>query len=119
MASPAGSSPGMGSYTGTGGSTMDSRMGAAVHQGSEAMRHAVDRASASAHETVDRVASTASRFAERIDERTRRMTDAPLRLWHNSRTSVQDHPMQAIAASLVIGFLIGRLTGSRSRFYDY
>lgn len=94
-------------------------MGSSTHPSSEAVRHAVDRASASAHETVDRLASTASRFAERIDERAHRMTDAPMRLWHNSRTSLQDHPMQAIAASLVIGFLIGRLTGSRSRFDDY
>lgn len=84
----------------------------------EQAQHAVERASATAHQTVDRLASGASRWADRLDEKTRKLTDAPMRAWETSRTQVQDHPMQAIAASLVIGFLLGRLTGSRGRYDD-
>ncbi len=97
---------GMSGTTGTSGS-------------SEQARHAVERASATAHQTVDRLANGASRWADRLDERTRKLTDAPMRAWETSRTQVQDHPMQAIAASLVIGFLLGRLTGSRGRYDDF
>lgn len=88
--------------------TGSSGLGSTYTTGSgEQAHHAVERASATAHQTVDR-----------LDEKTRKLTDAPMRAWETSRTQVQDHPMQAIAASLVIGFLLGRLTGSRGRYDD-
>ncbi len=119
-----GTSPGMDpSGAGTSGlgstyTTGSGSMGTSGMSGEQA-RHAVERASTTAHETVDRLASGASRWADRLDEKTRKLTDAPMRAWETSRTQVQDHPMQAIAASLVIGFLLGRLTGSRSRYDDF
>lgn len=114
---------GLGSTTSTGTNMGSGSMGSSgMSSGSgssEQARHAVERASAAAHQTVDRVANSASRLAGSLDEKTRKLTDAPMRAWETSRTQVQDHPMQAIAASLVIGFLLGRLTGSRSRYDDY
>lgn len=99
-------SPGLSGTSGTSGA-------------SEQAQHAVDRASSTAHQTVDRVASSAGRWAERFDEQARKLTHAPLRAWETSRSSVQGHPMQAIAASLVMGFLLGRLSRSRSRHDDF
>ncbi len=107
---------GLGSTTGT--QMGSGSMGTSTTGTGEPVRHAVERASATAHETVDRLAGGASRLADRLDEKTRKLTDAPMRAWETSRTQVQDHPMQAIAASLVIGFLLGRLTGSRGRYDD-
>lgn len=109
-----GTNMGSGSMGGSGMSGMSGGTGT-----TEQARHAVERASATAHQTVDRLANRASRLAGSLDEKTRKLTDAPLRAWETSRTQVQDHPMQAIAASLVIGFLLGRLTGSRSRYDDF
>lgn len=103
--------------SGSMGTNMGTNMGGSG-TGDQA-KQAVERASTTAHETVDRLASKASRFAGQLDEKNRKLTDAPMRAWETSRTQVQDHPMQAIAASLVIGFLLGRLTGSRSRYDDY
>lgn len=115
-----------GSSTSTGTNMGSGSMGSSGMSGmsggtgtSEQARHAVERASATAHQTVDRLANRASRLASSLDEKARKLTDAPLRAWETSRTQVQDHPMQAIAASLVIGFLLGRLTGSRSRYDDF
>ena len=76
-------------------------------------RSAVDRASASAHETVDRLSGSASRLARRLDEKTRKLTDAPMKALDYSKTQVQSHPLEAIGAALLVGFVVGRLTASR------
>ena len=87
------------------------RMG--VSSGEHA-RHVVDRASASAHETVDRLANRASRLAAQLDEKTQRLTQAPVRAWEYSKNSVQAYPVQAVALSLATGLLLGWLAASRS-----
>lgn len=99
-------------------SSADSGMHSAAQSAENTAHQTVDRVSATAHETVDRLANSATRLADRLDERTRRLTDAPLRAWDYSRSSVQEHPMQAVAAALLVGYVMGRLSGSR-RGYDF
>lgn len=80
-------------------------------------RETVDRAQNAAHSTVDRLANTARGWAEKIDERTRGIQDVPLRAWDYSRSTVQEHPMQAVLLSMLVGYVIGRLSGGRATHY--
>lgn len=109
------SSPSTGS--GLGGSTYSSSgrsggMGAGTHA-----RETVDQAESTAHSTVDRVADTARSWAQKLDERTRGMSDMPMRAWDYSRSTVQEHPMQALLLSMLVGYVIGRFSGGRSTHY--
>ncbi|MES2978844.1 MAG: hypothetical protein V4731_10500 [Pseudomonadota bacterium] len=102
----------MGATSGTGsmgGSGSGGTPGASQNP-SDMAKKAVDSASSTAHETVDRLAGSASRLADRLDEKARALTDAPMRAWEYSRTSVEQHPMQAIGVALLIGYLVGRLS---------
>lgn len=85
--------------------------------GSSDPRETVDRAKDVAHSTVDRLASTARDWAGRIDERTRGMSDMPMRALDYSRNTVQEHPMQAILLSMLVGYVIGRFSGGRTTHY--
>jgi ElaB/YqjD/DUF883 family membrane-anchored ribosome-binding protein len=90
-----------------------------INKAVDPAHRAVDKASGVAHETVDRLASSASRLAGRLDERTRGMSDAPMKAWDYSKNSVQEHPMQAIGVALLVGYVLGRLTGSRNYYSEY
>ena len=89
--------------------------GAALHSGidkvSDPARGAVDRLSTAAHGTVDKIASSATETAERFSEQTRRVTQAPSQALAYSKSWVQDKPLEAVAAALAIGFILGRMTG--------
>jgi ElaB/YqjD/DUF883 family membrane-anchored ribosome-binding protein len=84
--------------------------------GSESARRAVNRASMTAHEAVDRLAGRASRLAAKVDEKTQRLVQAPRQAWAYSKETVQAHPVQAVAASVAAGFVLGWLvSGGLSR----
>ena len=89
--------------------------GAALHSGIDKVvdpaRQAVDSLSNAAHGTVDKLASVATKTADRISDQTRRVTDSPARALDYSKSWVQDKPLEAVGAALVIGFVLGRLTG--------
>ncbi|MBI2729126.1 MAG: hypothetical protein HYX42_23050 [Polaromonas sp.] len=88
--------------------------GAALHSGidkvADPARSAVDRLTTSAHETVDKLASTANNTADRVVSKTRYYTDAPARALETSKSWVQERPLEAVAAALAFGFVLGRLT---------
>jgi ElaB/YqjD/DUF883 family membrane-anchored ribosome-binding protein len=67
-----------------------------------------------AHDAVDRLASGASRLVERIDDKAQGLTEGPRRAWAYSRHVVQDHPIQAVAVSLLAGYAIARLLAMRN-----
>lgn len=119
--SSAGSGMGGSTYSSTGAdSTLGTgRMGGSGSggMGSGDARETVDRAKDVAHSTVDRLANTARDWAGRIDERTRGMSDMPMRALDYSRNTVQEHPMQAILLSMLVGYVIGRFSGGRSTHY--
>ena len=83
-------------------------------------REAVERVQGAAHSTVDRLASTARDWAGKLDERARSVSDIPKQALDYSRSTVQEHPMQAILLSMLVGYVIGRFSGGRStRFGEY
>ena len=88
--------------------------GAALHSTIDKLadpaRSTVERVSSAAHQTVDKLAGNASHVAERFSDQTRRVTQAPAHAMEYSRSWVQERPLEAVAAALAIGFLLGRLT---------
>jgi hypothetical protein len=108
------------SSTGTDAGLGTGSMGGSAGMGSSETRETVERAKDAAHSTVDRLASTARDWAGKIDERARGMSDVPMRALDYSRSTVQEHPMQAILLSVLLGYVIGRFSGSRStHFVEY
>ncbi|MDP2032207.1 MAG: hypothetical protein Q8K29_02225 [Polaromonas sp.] len=73
----------------------------------------VDRAAAAAHNTVDKLASGASSVAGKVSDQAHRFTDAPLQAVDYSKAYIKDHPLQAVGAALLVGWMVGRLTASR------
>ena len=88
--------------------------GDALHSGIdkvvEPARSAVDRLSSTAHQTVDKLASTANSTVDLIADKTRRFAEAPAQALDTSKSWVQDRPLEAVAAALALGFMLGRLT---------
>jgi hypothetical protein len=80
---------------------------------SERVRHAVDEVAAKAHGTVDRLASTANRLVNQVDAGVQRAAKGPKRAWAASLDVVQTHPVQVVAASLAMGFVLGWLSAAR------
>lgn len=70
----------------------------------------VTRLADAAHQTVDKLASSAAHVAERFAGDAQRVKDAPREALEYSKSWVQDKPLEAVGAALVIGFLIGRLS---------
>lgn len=89
--------------------------GAALHTGidkvADPAKEAIEKASSAAHGGVDRLASGATHAADRFSAQTQRIAEAPQRALDYSKSRVQDKPLQAVAAALALGFIIGRLTG--------
>ena len=82
-------------------------------RGVQSARRAVDRVAATAHERVDRLGGRASRLAAKVDEKTQRLVQAPQQAWTYSKDTVSSHPVQAVAASVAAGFVLGWLVRSR------
>ena len=89
--------------------------GAALHSGinkvSEPALAAVDRLSTAAHSTVDKITRSAVHTADRFSDQTQRVTQAPSQVLAYSKSYVQSKPLEAVAAALALGFILGRLTG--------
>lgn len=89
--------------------------GAALHSGiekvSEPAIKTIERLSTAAHDTVNKIASSATHTAERFSDKTKRVTEAPSQALESSKSWVQDKPLEAVAAALAIGFILGRMTG--------
>ena len=86
-----------------------------VNRVAEPAHSAVDRVSSGAHGTIDKLTDSASRAATSLSVQARKLTAAPNRALENSRGYVKDRPLQAIAAALVLGLLVGRLSAPRNR----
>ncbi|RYX97873.1 MAG: hypothetical protein EOO28_02905 [Comamonadaceae bacterium] len=88
--------------------------GAALHSGidkvADPAKDVIEKASTAAHGGVDRLASGVTQAADRLSAKTQRIAEAPQRAIDYSKSRVQDKPLQAVAAALALGFIIGRLT---------
>jgi len=80
---------------------------------SERVHHVVDQVAAKAHNTVDHLASTANRLVNQVDAGVQRAANGPKRAWAASRDVVQTHPLQVVAGSLAMGFVLGWLSAAR------
>ena len=70
--------------------------------GGEGYSSKLDRAAHAAHETVDRVHQRAAQVTDRV-------TSDGERMYADACDWVASHPVQAVAAALVAGYLIGRI----------
>ena len=89
------------------------QVGTALHNSIDKMadptRSAIDRASSSAHETVDKLASKAEQAAQAMEERRRRMAEAPNRAMDQARDYVVANPLRAVGTALAVGYVLGWL----------
>ncbi len=76
-------------------------------------RSTVDRAATAAHNTVDKLASGAASVAGKVSDQAQRFTDVPLQAVDYSKAYIKEHPLQAVGAALLAGWVFGRLTASR------
>ena len=87
--------------------------GAALHTGidkvADPAKNAIEKASTAAHGGVDKLATGATQAADRFSAQTQRIAEAPQRALDYSKSRVQDKPLQAVAAALALGFIVGRL----------
>jgi ElaB/YqjD/DUF883 family membrane-anchored ribosome-binding protein len=67
-------------------------------------RSTVDRVSAAAHQTVDKLSSQASSVAGQLSDQTTRVLD-------DSKSWIQDKPLEAVGIALAVGYVLGRLSG--------
>ncbi len=81
-----------------------------IDKGTDTAHATVDRVSNAAHSTVDKLAGSANRMADKFSERTQGMKEAPYQALEFSKSWVQEKPLEAVGAALVIGYLLGRLT---------
>ena len=65
-------------------------------------RAKLDQAASKAHETVDRVHRKATEVTDRV-------TTEGERMYEQACGWVAEHPMQAVAGALFVGYLFGRL----------
>lgn len=73
----------------------------------------VDGAATGAHHTVDKVARTLNRGASTVGQQLQRVVDAPIELIDATCGVIQKHPLRAVAISLAVGLLVGRLSARR------
>jgi ElaB/YqjD/DUF883 family membrane-anchored ribosome-binding protein len=89
------------------------QVGTALHNSIDKMadptRSAIDRASSSAHETVDKLASKAEQAAQAVEDRRRRMAEAPNRAMDQARDYVVANPLRAVGTALAVGYVLGWL----------
>ncbi len=62
---------------------------------------------------MDKLASGASSVAGKVSDQAQRFTDVPLQAVDYSKAYIKDHPLQAVGAALVVGWIFGRLTANR------
>jgi ElaB/YqjD/DUF883 family membrane-anchored ribosome-binding protein len=59
---------------------------------------------------LESVSGTAQRAQDLFGEQVQRLTGRPLESWtRDARRYVQDHPLQAIALTIGLGFVLGKL----------
>ncbi len=68
------------------------------------------RAGSYAQSRAQEMAGRASEYARDMDEQVERLTGRPMEAWsREARNYVRSHPMQAVAITIGLGFLLGKL----------
>ncbi|MEO6321510.1 MAG: hypothetical protein ABIR56_12625 [Polaromonas sp.] len=90
--------------------TAGSALHSTIDKVADPARNTVERVATAAHETVDKLASNAAHVADRFTDQAHWVSEAPGRVLEGSRSWVQEKPLEAVAAALALGFILGRLT---------
>lgn len=69
-----------------------------------------ERVVSGAHEAVDTAAESVAQAAERLRNQAQRFTEIEREYAEAARNRVREHPLSAIAAALLLGVLIGRVS---------
>jgi ElaB/YqjD/DUF883 family membrane-anchored ribosome-binding protein len=68
------------------------------------------RAQERAQEVAERAGAYVSRRANEMNDQVQRLTGRPADSWmHDARRFVQEHPLQAVAITVGLGFVLGKL----------
>lgn len=73
----------------------------------------IDGAATGAHQTVDKLTRTLNRGASTVSQQVQRIVDAPTELADAACGAIQKHPLRAVAISLAVGLVLGRLSARR------
>lgn len=92
--------------------------GAALHRKIDYLaapaHSAIDGAATGAHRTVDKVTHSLNHGASTLGQQVQRIVDAPAELVDAAGGVVRQHPLRAVAISLAVGLVLGRLSAGRS-----
>lgn len=69
-----------------------------------------ERVVSGAHEAVDTAAESVAQAADRLRSQAQRFTEIEREYAEAARNRVREHPLSAIAAALLLGVLIGRVS---------
>jgi ElaB/YqjD/DUF883 family membrane-anchored ribosome-binding protein len=69
-----------------------------------------ERVVSGAHDAVDTAAESVAQAAERLRTQAQRFTEIEREYAEAARNRVREHPLSAIAAALLLGVLLGRLS---------
>jgi ElaB/YqjD/DUF883 family membrane-anchored ribosome-binding protein len=80
----------------------------------DSAQDAAGRAGASVQAGMARVSERAQDLAQQASDRVERLTGKPVEAWgRDVRAYVEAHPLQAVAATIGLGYLIGKLLSRR------
>lgn len=82
-----------------------------VKQASTRAHRTVEDAASRAHHIVDEAAGAATRTVERVVNTTTRIGNAPHQLTQTMADTIRERPLRNIGLALLLGFVVGRLTG--------
>lgn len=93
----------------------DLSTGAGSAGGSPTMRETVDKTADKTAEKIDKAAQSAHDTVDRVHRRAVDLTDRATsegdRMYQAACSWVSEHPMQAVAGALFVGYLYGRIRG--------
>lgn len=73
----------------------------------------INGAATGAHQTVDKLTKSLNRGANTVGQQVQRIVDAPTELMDATCGAIQKHPLRAVAISLAVGLVVGRLSARR------
>ena len=86
------------------------RIVAAAQDAASRTGESVRRAGAYVQTSMARVADRAQGMAHGANERIRHLTGRPVQAWPGAaRSTVREHPLQALAATVGLGYVIGKI----------
>ena len=93
---------------------MEPETGGRMGEAAEAAERAAERAGAYARSRVTHLSERARHAARGADDRVARLTGRSLEGWMTAlRDFVRDHPLQAVAVTVGVGYVLGKLMRRR------